>query len=70
MSEPSSLAFPETRLASERLWVSSALSVLRAHLCAHQALDEGALAWYTAHALEAMGALNEALRTQEEPTGG
>jgi len=33
------LAFPETRLEGERLWVSSALSVLRANVAKHSKIS-------------------------------
>lgn len=61
---PATLAFPETRLTSERLWVSSARSVLRARQAVYP--PESLLCGAYTHALLALDWLACRLREEDE----
>ena len=60
------LAYPATRLLSERLWVSIALSVLRAFKAAHVAQQERYLETLTTDAIDMLGLLEETLREDHD----
>jgi len=60
------LAFPDTRLTSERLWVSSALSVLRAREHEHMGRHEWGLAILTRDTIALLARLEATLRLREE----
>lgn len=59
-----SLAFPDTRVTSERLWVSSALSVLRARQQGYAVTDPLSCAYTLA--TEALTHVEYLLRAEEE----
>jgi len=61
------IGFPDTRLLSERLWVSSALSVLRAFQAAHAAAGEHILALGVSHGIAELALLSDALAEEAEP---
>jgi len=63
---PTPLAFPETHLTSERLWVGSALSVLRARQAVYP--PASLLAGAYTHALLALDWLACRLREEEDNT--